>query len=307
MELRHVRYFIAVAQERSFSRAAKRLNISQPPLTRQIKDLEEELGVLLFERSTRSVTLTPAGAAFLQKARAIIYESTSAVEAAQSSAHGVSATLHMGFMSSIMLAEFAPIFAALHAKLPSVAMRFSQMRSDLQLDALIDHRIDVGFVDLGVSQISGRLRSEEIVTDVVLRDRIVVCVPYSHHLAKAKQVSLQDLRNERFAILERHLYPAHYDTVIAACKKARFTPDIAYHGDQLPTVLTYAASRMAVCFAPACSANSWSRHVAFVPLRESIFIDVHMLMHKPAPGSPLDVLRTVAQEVASNRPRNPSC
>jgi DNA-binding transcriptional LysR family regulator len=295
MELRHLRCFVAIVEERTFSRAAKRLNISQPPLTRQIKNLEAELGVQLFDRLPRNVQLTAAGRAFLPKARSALYESNCAIADARRSADGYDEVVTLAFMSSIMLGEFAPLLAELHRAFPALDVQLRQLRSDEQWEALIDNRIDVGLIDLGVREMSERFRSERIVTERLMHEPLCAALPLDHPLAAARSLSLADLRGERFAILERNLFPGHYDTVLAACKSAGYTPHIAHQGDQMPSVFAYVAAGMAVCIGPQCAAHSWGHLVSFVPLRERPHIDIHMVVKESRLTAALSRLRELAR------------
>ena len=296
MELRHLRYFIAVAEEGSFTKAAERLFISQPPLTRQIKNLEDELGVTLFDRSTRNVRLTHAGQAFLNRAKSTIYESQAAVSAAQRSEQGQGEIITIGFMSAIMLHELAPALCIAHKESPLVDFKFRQMRSDEQLEAVIADRIDIGCVDLGISGMTSRIQRERLAAWPFFTDMLVAALPKTHPLANADNLALKDLKNERFAILERHLYPSHFDTVISICKKHGFTPKIVHSADQIPEVLAYVAAGMAVCIAPSVAAKSWSSHVSFVPLEEKPTIEIHMIAKKSRKSPGIDLMqRAVGQ------------
>ena len=277
MELRHLRYFVAVAEERSFSGAARRLNISQPPLSRQIQDLEADLGVSLFERSTRQVALTSAGRAFLPRARTVLFESRLAADEARRWASGFSEIINIGFMSSVMLSRFDLFLGSYHAAYPEVAIRFLQMRSDEQLAALLDDRIEVGFVDFGIDMIANRLEHARIHSQPFLHEELCAAVPHEHPLAGRSEIALAELKHDTFAILERHLFPAHHDTVIAACRREGFAPRIAHFGDQIPTVLTYVAAGMAVCIAPRLAETAWSHRVAFVSLTSRPYIDISMI------------------------------
>lgn len=292
MELRQVRHFLAVADELNFSRAAKRLNISQPPLTRSVRNLEAQLGVELFTRTTRSVQLTSAGRAFVTRARVVLFEAEAAVLEAQRLAGGCSDVISVGFMSAVMLAEFTPMLREFHRQQPSVTFRFLQMRSDEQLTALIDDRIDVGFVDLGIHFLSDRSEHEAIRADRFLHEELCVAVSNEHRLASRSSIEFQDLRGETLAIVERHLFPAHYDTVIAACRRAGYVPNIRHHGNQVPTVLAYAASGMGVCLAPRCAEPAWAKYVTFIRLKPSPYVDIHMITKRSSSLRSVDQLRT---------------
>lgn len=293
MELRHLRYFIAVAEELSFSKAAKRLNISQPPLSRQIQDLEEELSVALFTRTNRNVQLTSAGRAFLPKARTVLFESRNAADEARRWASGYHETVRIGFMSAIMLTDFPRILRPFHKKYPDVGITFSQMQSDEQLAALLDMRIDAGFVDFGLPEVGDRLRENRIITTPYLHEELCVIVTRDHPLAGRSEVTLAELKDETFAILERNVFPGHHDMVISACHRAGFTPRIRYHADQIPSVLTFAASGMAICISPRLSEDSWGHLVSFISIDSRPHIDIHMITREDDDMMSLDHLRNI--------------
>lgn len=296
MELRHLRYFIAVAEEGSFTKAAQRLFISQPPLTKQIKNLEEELGVMLFDRSTRYVSLTPAGRAFLGKAKNTIYESEAAIRAAQRSDAGFGEVITIGFMSAVMLQELVPTLSTAHKSSPSIDFRFQQMRSDEQLQAVIDERIDIGCVDLGIAEIESHIQKNHLIAWPFFTDTLVVALAKTHPLAGVRNLRLKDMKDERFAILERHLYPSHFDTVIQACDKEGFKPKIFHYANQIPEVLTYVAAGIAVGIAPAVAAKSWSSQVCFIPLKEKPTIGIHMIARQSHMSPGVTLIQKVTEE-----------
>ena len=296
MELRHLRCFVTVAEELNFSRAAARLNMSQPPLSRHVQELETHLGIALFNRSTRSVELTSAGRALLPRARSILFDSHAAVDELKRWASGHNEKIAVGFMSAIMLTKFNVFLEPLHALHPGLSFNFVQMRSDEQFVALLDERIDAGFVDFGIHQLADRLHHHKVSVEPFLREELCAVLPLDHPLAGQREIFMEDLRDETFALLERHLFPAHHDTVIAECRKAGFAPRIGHHGDQIPTVLTYVASRMAVCIAPRLAELSWNGLVSFVSIRTRPHIDIHLITRGgDARPSILDLRQTVRE------------
>lgn len=306
MELRQIRYFLAVAEERSFSRAAKRLNISQPPLSRSIRKLEESLRVELFNRTTRTVQLTSAGRAFLAKARIVVFEADSAALEALRMAEGCSDVVSIAFMSAVMLAELTPLLREFLRDHRSVTFRFVQMRSDEQLAALIDDRIDVAFVDLGSHFLGGRVEHDELRADLFLHEELCVAVSTDHPFASREVLELQELKGESLAIVERHLFPAHYDTVMAEFRRVGHVPHIGHYANQIPTVLAYAAAGMGVCLAPRCAEPGWAQYVKFIPLRHPIFIDVHMLTKEHASIRSVAQLRESLEAMNSRRRARPN-
>lgn len=180
-------------------------------------------------------------------------------------------------MSAIMLTKFNVFLEPLHALRPDLTFNFLQMRSDEQFVALLDERIDAGFVDLGVRQLADRLHDNKVSVEPFLREELCAVLPLDHPLADRDEISIEELKDETFAILERHLFPAHHDTVIAECRKAGFAPRIKHYGDQIPTVLTYVTARMGVCISPRLAELSWGGLLSFVSIRSRPYIDIHLI------------------------------
>lgn len=278
MELRHLRYFAAVAESLHFGRAARKLNISQPPLTQQIHNLEDELGVQLFDRSNRKVALTPEGDLFYKRTEAILHQVEKAVVEVQKAAHGEGETLVIGYMGSAILREIVPLVRKYHALCPEVKLEFAIMRSDEQYEALLDGRIDVGFVDLTVQPMSDRFRTHHVDYELVVHEQLLLAVNPAHPLAGSDSANIADLRDEKFVTLQRHLFPSNYDKVVSQCRQAGFRPDIVAMSEQTDVLLAYVAAGVGVALVPACTERSWSADVAYVPLEPLAAVDVHMII-----------------------------
>src|SRR5882724_667037 len=190
MDLRHLRYFVAVAQELHFGRAAQKLHISQPPLSQQIRRLEAELGVTLFERDKRHVRLTTMGTAFLHRAHMILDSSQIAIKEVQRMARGEQEMIQLGFMSAIMLADFPPFLRKFHERFGNVSLSFTQLSSAAQYQALVDGRIDIGFVDLVPSDMDPQFRRDNIDAQLALRKKLLIALPSGHPLETRKTLSL---------------------------------------------------------------------------------------------------------------------
>ncbi len=299
MELRHLRYFVAVAKELHFGNAARNLNISQPPLTLQIKNLEEELGVELLVRTKRKVSLTKAGETFLKRAESILHASERAANEARKISQGGLDTLVIGFMGAVMLGEFPPFLLKFRRAYPSVELKFQQMRSDEQYEALVDGRIDCGFVDLGVQSMIDQVHADAIEFDLILREPLLAAVPKDHPLANRTELSIADLAGENFVALQRYIYPSHYDKLVSRCEQAGFSPNIVAMSDQTSILLTYVASGVGVYLAPECTRNAWHRYISFIPLEEKVLVDVHLITRKDDPSVSLCHLREIAVSVQS--------
>jgi DNA-binding transcriptional LysR family regulator len=230
MELRHLRYFVAVAEELHFGHAANRLNTSQPSLSQQIRDLERELKVDLFLRTKRRVALTPAGQRFLEEARAILSSAERAGGVAREAARGESLKLSVGISPEtdwLFLGKVLGLFAE-HA--PSVEIVFQNLTPEAQVDALRGGHIDVGFVGLP-------LEAEGMVTETTGRVRLVAALPDKHPMARKKDLKLEDLSKEAYTLWPRHFSPASYDHLLAVFRRAGFGPPITMAGD-LPSTQT---------------------------------------------------------------------
>lgn len=293
MDLRHLRYFVTVAEELHFGRAARKLHISQPPLSQQIRRLEAEVGAPLLERNQRRVKLTPVGEAFYRRAKMILASAQMALREAQQVAAGEQETLTIGFMSAVMLVDFPPFLRALRERLPQVRVAFRQALSDSQYESLLDGRIDAGFVDLAVGRLHPRFSHDRIHAQLALRKRLVVALPAGHPLAGRAKVSLRDLSSEAFVTLSRQTFPSFYDSVIELCQRARFSPRIELEAEQMPTILAYTAAGYGVSIVPD-SARAWSRDIVFVDLDEVAHVDIWMITRAEQPVPPvIECLRAV--------------
>lgn len=244
MELRHLRYFVVVAEELHFNRAAERLHIQQPPLSTQIRQLERELGVQLFERTTRSVALTEAGAEFLAQARAILDSVDESVEAARRAANGLAGTLRVGF-SGTATYSLLPIIARLvRQELPGAALRTQgELLAAPLTDALLNNRLDVGF---------GRLHYAQpgLQSQVIRRELLSVMLPEEHPLADRDAIDLHDLADDPFVTTPSRAGSAIFEATIAACKTAGFFPQIIQEASQTATLVSLVAGGFGVALMP---------------------------------------------------------
>jgi len=277
MELRHIRYFLAVAEELHFGRAAERLNISQPPLSMQIQNLEEELQVKLFDRSRRQVQLTRCGERFLRRAKAILSEIDNAVKEVQALDRGEMDTISIGYKSGIMLEEITPLLKEFQKTYPGVRLKFIQASVAEQYQAVNDHRLDIGFIDAPVAEHSSLYTTEKITGVAVLKEKMMLAIPSDHPFSDRKSVDLSEIRSDPFIILSRQAVPSVYDFMIGLCQSAGFTPNIKYQAEQLTEVLTYVAAGYGVALTPEGTSNMWSGLIKFLPLKESNYVTISMI------------------------------
>lgn len=252
MELRHLRYFAAVAQSGSFTHAATALGIQQPPLSLQIRDLERELGYPLFRRLPRGVELTEGGAVFLEEALAILAAVKSGIARASQVAHGAAGSLVLGFTSSAVLHRFTPdLIRRYREAYPGVELVIHENNAAAVTEAVAARKIDVGFIRRPVSELSG------IAFHVVAEEPLLVALPARHPLAMQAhgngetKVRLRDLAGESFILVRRPGAPGMYGDLIEACKKAGFSPRVVAEVSQMLTNLTLVAAGVGVTVVPA--------------------------------------------------------
>jgi DNA-binding transcriptional LysR family regulator len=228
MELRHLRYFVAVAEELNFTRAAARLRVAQPALSSQVKDLEEELATRLFERGRTGVQLTRGGKLFYQRARSILAQTAEAAQAARTAAGMISGALTIGFPSGLHLNYLQPVIASFQRSYPKVEFDFFHALATEQIKALRDHRIDLAFVTMPVPL-------DGLENRIIWRIPFEVVLPQRHRLAKKAAFELADLRGEDFVFCTRESRPEFYDEFFRHCANAGFRPHITQEVGGYPT------------------------------------------------------------------------
>jgi DNA-binding transcriptional LysR family regulator len=264
MELRHLRYFVAVAEELHFGRAAARLRIAQPPLSRQIRDLEREIGAPLLSRTKKRVALTPAGRAFLPEARLAIAQAKRAKRAALSAARGEMGELRVGFVEAATYSGVLPgVLRHFRKHLPDVGLELFEMSSFQQAEALRQGRIDLGILHSPPPDADRWLRLER-----VLEDRLVVALPRGHHLAKRSRLALRALAPEPFLLFPRYAAMVLYDRIIAACRDAGFSPSVVQEAAQMQTIIGLVAAGLGVALVPASIVQLRRPGVVYRPLRD---------------------------------------
>jgi len=277
MELRHLRYFKTLAEELHFGHAAQRLHISQPPLSQQIQNLESELGVKLFNRSRRQVTLTTAGNVFYRRAREILATVGRAVEEIHELESGEMDIISVGYKSAIMLMEIAPFLKQFQSEFPNVRLRFIQGSTTDQYNAVYEHKIDLGFVDAPVSDFNAENFTLKIRGVPVVKERFYMAIPIGHSLAYRKLVSLKEFSTDQFIFMDRQSVPSVHDLWIGMCQQAGFTPHIKYYTAQLPEVLAYVAAGAGVSFAPESAIRDWPNLIKFLNLKEKFYVTISVI------------------------------
>jgi DNA-binding transcriptional LysR family regulator len=262
IELHQLKYFVAVAEELNFARAAERLHISQPPLTRQIQQLEKELGVQLFNRTTRRVQLTEAGQIYLEEARATLAQVKRGVSVARRANRGEIGRLVIGFEASSAY-DILPQSRQLFKKqFPNVELKFVDMRTDDQAQALHEGWISLGFV-------LPPLHNDALAVETVLREPLVAAIPRNHPLSRKSKVALQDLAAEAFVMSSRNNRCGLYDQVISVCHHAGFTPKVVQEANEMQIMLGFIAAGIGVSLLPEHVRRLRKPGIAFRPLMPS--------------------------------------
>jgi DNA-binding transcriptional LysR family regulator len=248
VELRHLRYFVAVAEERHFGRAARRLHIAQPPLSQQIRVLERDLGVTLLHRTSRRVLLTDAGRAFLVEARSTLAQAARATEVASRAAGGEIGQLMIGHMASAELNVFPRLLPVFRKRYPGIELTFQLLGVGEQFEMLRTGEIHVGFLRLPASD-------RTLTVKPLVREPLVIALPERHSLARRRSLSLRALRGERLLLFPRTHAPGYYDLLVAICRQAGLQPMIVQETRHLHTVLSLVATGHGVSLVPKCVAR----------------------------------------------------
>jgi DNA-binding transcriptional LysR family regulator len=263
MELRHLHYFITVAEELHFSRAAERLHISQPPLSQQIQNLEDELGVKLFERTKRQVHLTEAGKVFLERCYLVLAQLEQAIAATQRIGRGEVGQLAIGFVVSAMYTVLPEILRGFREKFPAVELQLHELTTAQQIQALYDKQVDVGIVRSAISE-------PGLSVECFLPESLVLALPETHPLSAQTQVSLSTLADELFILFPAKMGPVFYEQIINICQQAGFRPKVSQEAVQMETIIGLVAAGMGIAIVPTSLQNFHRGGVIYRPLKEEI-------------------------------------
>ncbi len=260
MELRRIQYFVAVAEEAHFGRAAERLQMAQPPLSQQIKALEAEMGVVLFRRTTRKVELTAAGERFLPRARAILAEVDDAVAEAAQVADGMLGRIAIGFTGSATYDLLPSLVRVLRADLPGIELDIhGEMLTPDQVTALTDGSLDLGLLRPPV-------RSTAVDVHVLRREPLIAVLPEHHPLAGRDRVRLSELRDDPFITYPSNHRSVVYDAVMDACQRAGFVPANVNEVAETSTMVSFVAAGLGVALVPASVQHLRITGATYLPL-----------------------------------------
>ncbi|MBN7135317.1 LysR family transcriptional regulator [Lysobacter enzymogenes] len=248
MELRHIRYFLAVAEEGNFTRAAERLGIAQPPLSQQIRDLENEIGARLFHRVPHGAELTEAGRAFLERARSLPEQAAAAVRQARRAARGETGALRLGFTSSAILTPLTT------QAIREFRRRYGEVELTLEEDnsAHLSAKLRDGSLDLAFLRHDGS-ENEGVMLHALLDEPMIAALPLSHAAlrdGRRKSIRLTELREDALILTPRNVGPTLHEAILGACRRAGFEPRIGQHAPQLASSLALVAAELGVAIVP---------------------------------------------------------
>jgi DNA-binding transcriptional LysR family regulator len=291
MELRHLRYFVTVAEELHFGQAAKRLRMTQPPLSQQIQQLEDELGVDLFRRQGRNIVLTDAGRVFLDGANKTLEQAEIAVQNARRTARGEIGKLDVGLVVTAAYSVVPTIITAYREQYPNVRVVLHEMTSPEQLQALRKHTIDIGFMRLPVF-------GDDLEIKIILREPLIVALPEYHPLAAIDHISVKMLADEQFILSPPRLRLAWYDQVTCLCQEAGFFPEISQQAVHVDTILSLVAMGMGITLLPASVGELRRKGVAYRPLADAdILIDMAVVWRKGEFNNVLRAFQEIVSEI----------
>lgn len=291
MELRHLRYFVVLAEELHFGRAALRLAITQPPLSFAIQSLEKELEVRLFERDNKRVSLTAAGEAYLAEARVILDRIERANDTARSVATGKLGRLDIGFTGSMVYRDVPQIVSRFFRQHPGIEVTLRELSSVEQIEGLRHGQLHAGFVNT-------TFVPEGLEGQALQEDAFVCCLPQGHRFAGREEIDLKELAGESFIMFVREISPTNYDNVIAICRKEGFEPQTTYAARQWLTIVALVANGLGVSLVPASIRRSGIAGACFVPIRSNeAHSSAYLLWHPEGKTPALDYFLNAAFKV----------
>jgi DNA-binding transcriptional LysR family regulator len=287
MELRHLRYLVAVAEELHFGRAAIRLNISQPPLSQQIRQLEDELGIKLFERSKREVRLTEAGRRIVDQAYLVLGQVDHFTNVATQAGGGEIGQLSVGVpggVSDILVKTLR----LLGKQSPGVRIELQYMSTGMQIEALRERRIGVGFVSLPVNEPS-------LVLETIKTEPLWVALPLGHPLTQYQRVPVKALANERMIFFPRRITPGLHDSITAMCRNAGFGLNVVHEVDSLVGALTLVSANLGIAFCSPSVRRLWA-DIEFRPLLSSTRLEQAVAYRRDDQSSVLETFLGIMRQ-----------
>lgn len=298
--LRELECFIAVAEELSFTRAARRLRLSQPPLSRHIQALESKLGTTLLERTPRSVALTAAGWAFLADTKGTMTQLQRACDSAKRAARGETSRLSIGFVSAVLNPMLISIFQNYRAKYPKVQLTLHDSPPLDQLRAIAEGRLDGGFVGSTTGNMAPGL-----VFVSWSKEPLSVYLPVEHRLSKSRKINLADLAGESFVTVSADSAPCFAAQIRGLCETAGFRPKVVQEASRGQAVAVMVATGVGIAILPASLARNVGESLVAVPIADkSAFVDYAFAYREGKPDEPLlDFVNELRRFPATSKPQ----
>jgi len=293
MELRKLRYFVVLAEELHFGRAAQRLHITQPPLTMAIQALEAELRVPLFTRSPRHVALTHAGMVFLEQAQLLLARAADAIELARAADRGEVGRLTVAFMSASVDTLLAPVLRDFASRFPAVRLELREMPMPQQFPALRNGDVDLGFVRPPVD-------FAELDSEILLNETLVVALPRGHALAKLRRIPARRLAPESFVMFRRAPGLVLHDLVMRFCLQIGLSPRVVQEATQSHVIVGLVSAGIGVALVPSSTQGTRMRGVEYRPLLEKTpAVQTALAWRRADPSPAVAAFRKTTQEVAA--------
>jgi DNA-binding transcriptional LysR family regulator len=298
MELRHLRYFCAVADKLSFTVAARQLNVSQSGVSGQVRELERELGVSLLRRNQREVRLTPEGAVFWEHAKEILSRAEQAMQLARRTSQGDAGQLTIGLCGPVTAVFLPKLVRRFRRRFPGVSLALRERPPAEQIGALLDGSIDIGFTR-GVP-----VESRHLVDQVRLfREPLVAALPKGHPLCAQEAVPIPALAKSRLVLYYREGAPEIFDGVVALCQRAKFSPKLSDSPESWQAVLTMVEAGEGVALVPCCVQQLRANDVIFRPLQgKALQLDVIVIWRRREPNAAVDRFLNLLKSAVRERP-----
>jgi DNA-binding transcriptional LysR family regulator len=295
MELRHLSYFVAVAEELHFGRAAQRLGISQPPLSQQIKQLERDVGAPLFNRNKHSVSLTNAGRAALKEAYQLLEHADRVKVIARQVHLGVDSRLNIGCSSSALFEALPPVLESLRATHPGIGYSVEDYETAAALPALLTGKLDAAFIR--VEHVERPLEAR-----CYVRDHYIAAIPSRHRLSHAKIISLKWLVDEPLVIYKRRLEPRTHDHIVSACRNEGFNPNLVFQSPSMQSQLAMVACGLGIAIVPNLVRHWRIPRVVYRPLQTTIeATNISVVWDSRRQAKTLDALLRVVADMSKEQ------
>lgn len=281
MEIKTLKIFVSVASLKNFSAAARELNTVQPAVSRQISDLEEELGVRLFWRNTREVKITAAGESLLSDAHEILAYEQRAKAKAQKAARGEIGILRIGYLAPACFSFIPELVKTYSERYPEVEISLKEMTVRQQIEAFTSGQLDVGF-----SRPLSKAGQKGFIEEEIYTDSLMAVLPASHPFSRAKSLRLQTLESEHFVLFKREEAVGLFDQIISACQKEKFAPVISSQPESMQTVITEVAAGLGVSIVPGCIRKLFTAGCIFLPIEKQKPSIPTVIHYRQAPHQP---------------------